>query len=147
MDNDKKCTCTINNFVKDIHKNACDKGFHDKIQTFAHLAMLVVTELSEAVEADRTNKRAMLEKFYESTNRNIGKIRTDVSEKHQEYFIKESYNTAFEKYIRGTVEEEIADTIIRLFDICGLLQIDIEEFIKIKMIYNQSRPPLHNKKY
>jgi len=43
--------------------------------------------------------------------------------------------------------EEIADTFIRLFDLCGQLNIDIEKEINGKMIINKSRPRLHGKKY
>lgn len=43
--------------------------------------------------------------------------------------------------------EEIADTFIRLFDLCGYLNIDIEKEINSKMIINKGRPQLHGKKY
>jgi len=43
--------------------------------------------------------------------------------------------------------EEIADTFIRLFDLCGHLDINIEKEINAKMIINMGRPRLHGKKY
>ena len=43
--------------------------------------------------------------------------------------------------------EEIADTFIRLCDLCGYLGIDIEKEIEIKMNKNRARPKLHGKKY
>lgn len=42
--------------------------------------------------------------------------------------------------------EEIADIFIRLFDICGTLEIDIEKEIKRKMVKNKKRPFRHGKK-
>lgn len=42
--------------------------------------------------------------------------------------------------------EEIADTFIRLFDICGSMKIDIEAVIELKMSVNQNRLPKHGKK-
>jgi len=42
--------------------------------------------------------------------------------------------------------EEIADTFIRLFDICGTLKIDIEKEIQKKMKKNRERPYRHGKK-
>ena len=42
--------------------------------------------------------------------------------------------------------EEIADTFIRLLDICGSVGIDIEDEIKSKMAVNEKRPHKHNKK-
>ena len=41
--------------------------------------------------------------------------------------------------------EEIADTFIRLMDICGTLDIDIESEIKEKMKKNRNRPYYHGK--
>jgi len=42
--------------------------------------------------------------------------------------------------------EEVADTFIRLCDICGSLGIDIEGAIKDKMEINKGRPFKHGKK-
>ena len=44
-------------------------------------------------------------------------------------------------------EEEIADVFIRLFDLCGYLNIDIEKVIQNKISINIDRPKLHGKKY
>lgn len=41
--------------------------------------------------------------------------------------------------------EELADTMIRLLDICGTTGIDIEEEIRKKMIINRDRPYRHGK--
>jgi len=43
-------------------------------------------------------------------------------------------------------KEEIADTFIRLMDICGSLGIDIEVEIGEKMAENENRPYLHGKR-
>lgn len=44
-------------------------------------------------------------------------------------------------------EEEIADTFIRLADLCGGLGIDVERAIMQKMAVNATRPKLHGKAY
>jgi len=44
-------------------------------------------------------------------------------------------------------KEEIADTYIRLADLCGQLNIDIEDAIVTKMLKNKERPRLHGKNY
>ena len=46
---------------------------------------------------------------------------------------------------RENFEEEIADTFIRLLDICGTMGIDPEEGIERKMNTNESRPYRHGK--
>jgi NTP pyrophosphatase (non-canonical NTP hydrolase) len=43
--------------------------------------------------------------------------------------------------------EEIADTFIRLGDMCAALNIDIEAEIIKKMDYNKGRPKKHGKRY
>lgn len=41
--------------------------------------------------------------------------------------------------------EEIADTFIRLFDLCGGLKIDVEKYILNKAKVNKNRPYKHGK--
>ena len=53
----------------------------------------------------------------------------------------------FEALVKDSVEDEIADAFIRLFDLCGFYGIDIEAHIKAKMAYNATRPAKHGKKY
>lgn len=42
---------------------------------------------------------------------------------------------------------EIADAIIRLLDICGKFEIDIEAVIELKLAYNKTRPPKHGRRF
>ena len=42
---------------------------------------------------------------------------------------------------------ELADTVIRIADLCGYLKIDLTEVIVRKMAYNKTRPRLHGKKF
>ena len=44
---------TINELAKLCHDRAVEKGHYDRAWTFPELMMMVVCELSEAVEADR----------------------------------------------------------------------------------------------
>lgn len=116
----------ITEVVKVCHELSKEKGFWDKSRNVAEMLMLIVSELSEALEAHREDKFAIAP---------MTKCKT--------------YNATwlFESYIEGTFEEEIADVFIRLFDLCGGLNIDIEYFIDKKIEYNKTRPYLHNKKY
>lgn len=43
------------------------------------------------------------------------------------------------------VAEELADTLIRIFDYCGLKQYDLGGAVMAKMNYNSGRPFLHGK--
>ena len=72
----------------------------------------------EAVEADRKGKRAQVGMFKEWQGNSI-----PLTEETRQRRFKED----FEAYIKGTVEEEIADACIRLLDLAGLRNIDLGE--------------------
>ena len=114
---------------KAIHKNAIIKGFWDKDQQFGTLLMLVVSELGECLEADRNDHHADI-KLLDNLLENGGK-----------------FPEAFKIAIKDTVEDEIADTIIRLLDLAEKNNIDIEKHIELKMRYNAGRERLHGKNY
>ena len=46
----------LNELRDKAYRIACDHGFHDKELSNEHCLMLVITELSEAVEADRKGR-------------------------------------------------------------------------------------------
>jgi len=125
----------LNELRDEIHKNAINHGFYDTDEDKNVLVklMLIVSELGEACEAYRGEKyanidRHKVEKWYiEKSNLNLEGI-------------------AFKMYIKDTFEDEIADAIIRLLDLCGHLGIDIAEHVRLKMDYNKNRPYKHNKK-
>ena len=120
---------TLNQLRDEIHEYAISKGFWDKERETGTLLMLCVSELAEAMEADRNVLYADLE----------------LIEKDKENFI--DFKWSFENSIKDTFEDELADTIIRILDLCGAKGIDIEKHIELKMKYNATRERLHGKKY
>lgn len=48
---------------------------------------------------------------------------------------------------KDTFEDELADTVIRLFDLCGGLGIDLEKQVEWKLEFNKSRAERHGAKY
>ena len=119
----------LNEISKQFHERAKQKGFWDDKREIGTLLMLVVSELSEALEADRKNMHCDFDTF-DKMNRN------DIQ-----------FNQAFYANIKDSFEDEIADTFIRLFDLVGFLGIDIDRQIELKMKYNESRPHKHGKAY
>ena len=115
----------MNELAQKIHENAVKHGFYDEKREIGTLLMLCVSELSEALEADRKGKHA--KPFVSLTS--------------------EEFKDKFEKNFKDTFEDELADTIIRILDLCGYLKIDIEEHIRLKMKYNEMRENKHGKKY
>ena len=120
---------TIKELSLRIHKNSTEKGFWVN-DNFAEKLMLVVTELSEATEADRIGKTCSHDLAFDLLNC------------EDETFLK-----LFEQEIKGTVEDELADAVIRLMDICAYHRINLEAQVKVKMRYNKTREYLHGKKY
>jgi len=47
----------------------------------------------------------------------------------------------------GNFEEELADACIRIFDLCGKMDLDLGGAIIAKMKYNATRPHKHGKKF
>ena len=122
----------LNQVSKEQHERMVEKGFYDGNKQIGTLLMLTVSELSEALEADRKGRHSDLKEF----------------EAHlQEGISEEQKKDAFKQYIKDTFEDEIADTFIRLLDLCGYLGIDIDSHIKHKMWFNSTRPPKHGKSY
>lgn len=134
---------TLNQLRDEIHENAKNKGFWDSPRETGTLLMLCVSELAEAMEADRKGRENMLKVF----DRDMGFARLDYED-----FDPDNSNYAwiinrFETTIKDTFEDELADTIIRILDLCGAKGIDIEKHIELKMKYNATREMMHGKKY
>lgn len=118
----------INSLRDRAYKIACEHGFHDEELSNEHFLCLVVSELMEAVEADRKGKHADVALFKEWQGNNL-----PISEETRIRRFKQD----FDEFLKGTVEEELADTAIRLLDLAGLRGITIEEFPE-EMIYESA---------
>lgn len=99
----------LNKLKEQAYKTACEHGFHDVDYSDEHWIMLVITELSEAVEADRKGKRADKSAF-------------QYREEDKEEF---HFETDFKELIKDSVEDELADACIRLLDFAKLRSIYI----------------------
>ena len=121
----------IKETAQKIYQNNVNHGFWEEDQkNVAQKLMLVVSELSEAMEADRANKR------------------TGPDVNQYLYFDgEEGFKHRFEFAVKNTFEDEIADAVIRLFDISIGYGFDLEWHIEQKMKYNAMREFKHGKKY
>lgn len=91
-------------------------GWHEEEHSDNHLLMLIITEIAEAVQADRKNLHADVEAF----------------KKYEEII---DFKENFERQIKNTVEEELADVVIRCLDLAGLRKFYIEEAVAIASLY------------
>ena len=118
----------INNELRDrAYQCAKAHGFHDKEHSDAHWMMLIVTEISEAVNADRKGQHALVEEF----NRTL-KV-TDFG-----------FKNTFERCIKGSVEEELADIVIRCLDYAGLKKINVEGRIILSYTVTKKKSFIEN---
>ena len=120
----------LNELATDIYKANAEKGFWDEERSELEMMMLTVSELGEATDALRAGKRPNYIAYQERASVN-----------------DPDFKDNFKQNIKDTFEDEIADTIIRLFDMCGGLGIDIDFHIKSKLKYNSMRERLHGKKF
>lgn len=128
---------SLNEFSKQVYEGNKLRGFDVSKENIGQTLMLVVSELAEALEADRKNRYANLEVFEACMTAD------NINEGDMDLYIKQS----FQETIKDTFEDEIADSLIRIFDLCGGLEIDIERHIEYKLEYNSKREFKHGKKY
>jgi NTP pyrophosphatase (non-canonical NTP hydrolase) len=124
---------TLNELRDEAFAYAEKQGFHEAPFNFGESLMLIVAELSEALEADRKDKWSV-------NLEDIPKICFDS-------FSKKLYPEEYESYVKGSVEEELADAIMRICALAGHRKIDLDWHVKAKMAYNETRPFKHGKKY
>ncbi|NCB43269.1 MAG: hypothetical protein EOM59_11690 [Clostridia bacterium] len=109
----------IKEWAKEIHENAKAHGWWEQERNFGELLMLIVSEASEALEEYR-NGHPINETYYSTDKQGKPKMEG--------------------------VPSELADIIIRVFDLCGHYGINIEKIIAEKHEYNKSRPYKHGGK-
>jgi NTP pyrophosphatase (non-canonical NTP hydrolase) len=122
----------IKEIQQEIHKVNVEKGFWEDRKNVGEVLMLIVSELGEALDAHRGGKWADVDAFNAR-----GIDRTDT----------EDFQSDFQQCIKDTFEDEIADTVIRILDMCEGFGIDLETHIRLKLEYNKTRPYKHGKKY
>lgn len=110
-----------NELIDRAYKTACEHGWHDEDWSDEHLLCLVVCELMEAVQADRKGIRADKIAF------------ENIIKENKEYFPEDEQSLKFRiEYghrIKGSVEEELADACIRIFDLSGLRGINLNSSV------------------
>lgn len=94
-----------------VHDNAVKHGWWENHPSDEHCLMLVISELAEAIEADRKGRMANAAWFEQMINQ--------TPSCHEAATCEERYAYWFETYIKDTLQDELADTVIRLLDLAG----------------------------
>lgn len=100
----------FNALAKEAYESAKERGFHTEKHPDGHWFMLVVCELAEAVEADRKGRWVENREEYE-------RLKGICDESIHAHL--------FEIHIKDTVEDELADAVIRLLDYAGVKDMTI----------------------
>lgn len=109
------------NEIRDkAYASAKEHGYHDQEYGNAHWAMMITTELCEAIDADRSGRYCKVNreqfdtllktKMYSSTNPN-----------EQFYF-------TFVANVKDTVGDELADVVLRICDFAGLRGWELDSY-------------------
>lgn len=142
----------ITEMIREFHGNAVMKGFYEqptRILNFyesldtadakairnafiAQRLQLISSEIGEAMEALRKDRYANLQEFEKNF---YGQ--PDDSPKR----FKEDFNAS----VKDSFEDELADAFIRILDLAGWMNIDLEKHVALKHKYNTGRQYLHGK--
>jgi NTP pyrophosphatase (non-canonical NTP hydrolase) len=124
----------INDLGKIALEMAISKGFAPNPNGDVTRALVLMhSEISEAVEADRKGK-------YCDPNLNIVEPVETLS--------NADFTAWYDANVKGNYEEELADLQIRLCNHIAAKKIDLEQHVSAKMRYNSLRPYKHGgKKY
>lgn len=111
----------LNELKTEIYGNAVLHGFHDENHTVDHFLGLVLSEIGEAINADRNPDapvviEATLDQAKLLADQSVGGV---------------AFVEFFKSNIKGSVIEELADVVIRILDLAGDLGITFEDDLEI----------------
>lgn len=149
---------TLKNLADNIHSQNLNKGFYDDYkslvsasdenhkhltpfikQTFAAQRFALITsEVMEALEAMRSDKITDLSHTSYPDIEDMKDTILNIPEDSE-------FKKHFEERIKDTLEDEIADILIRVLDYAAFRDIDLDFHMEAKLRYNALRPYKHNK--
>ena len=97
--------------------------------------MLIVSEISEMMESLRKSKRCECD----------DDLLNEIEQQFEEQ--PDLFHMRFIHHVKDTFEDELADVMIRLGDLTGKMDIDIEKYISLKQKFNSKREKMHGKKF
>ena len=123
----------LNEWAREIHANAVAHGWWESDRPLPEVLMLIVSELSEALEEHRAGRPMVWHECLCSKNSRdkvVGNCDCDNAHCKPE-----------------GIAVEVIDALIRILDWCGHEGLDVETLVAKKHEYNKTRPYKHGKKY
>lgn len=113
----------LNELTEAVHANALKHGWWENKPSTEHCLMLVVTEIAEMVEADRKGNVAVINHIRKQRNLAAAQKRrlTDDVDSAPDFI------AAFDEMVKNTVEDDMADVVIRLLDLAGSFGLDFDK--------------------
>jgi len=111
----------LNELRDKIYQNAVDKGFWDGTEegfSLPEKLVLMHSEVSAALEADRIGRHFNKENL----------LANELENKDKYIFLG-----AFSQAVKDTLEDELADIVIRCLDLCGKLEINVDTDVERKI--------------
>lgn len=111
-----------------IHRDNVRKGFWKEPHNKGEKLFLCITELAEMCEADRKGKHGFIATFEAS-------LKVQSKFRYSKKQAKEIKRDLFEKYMKDSPGDELADAFIRMLDYCrgfkiGIIQEHVEEQVE-----------------
>lgn len=115
----------LNKWRDRAYKTACEHGLHDKELSNEHLLCLVISELMEAVEADRKGRlgKKCKSRFEMEYNRYPALVEEE-----------KRFKCSFEKNVKDSLPDELSDAVIRLLDLAGLRNFNLNRFSPVDVV-------------
>lgn len=114
-------TIDLTELIPRCHEAAKANGWWDTPRNAGEALMLCISELSEALEADRNGRHA-----------NLAKYVADTAELAANPQYSSFQPATFQELIKDTVADELADAYIRLCDFAGGFELDLSQINTMK---------------
>lgn len=150
---------TIRRLIDASYDNSRSHGFWDVPDSPATIPMklaLIHSEISEALESYRDPDAdtmvpipaALIERILDAP---ADPESPDPAEVYRWQQQELAFGDLRERYVKWQAKPkgldiELADALIRIFDLAGAKDIDLESALRVKMVYNEGRPPMHGRK-
>ena len=115
------------------HENSINHGWWENKPSNEHFMCLIISELMEAVQADRKGKRADLKKYQDTVDFMLRELHYYGDQLLQEQ------KKQFEVLIKDTVEDELADAVIRIFDLAGANNVNLNGRICLQFVVTKKK--------